>query len=313
MKKTEKHEKIKKSFIFGGEMTVSQSGILFFDSGIGGLTVLAECRKHLKTENFYYYGDNQRAPYGNLPADVIKKYTQEAFDEANGLSIKAAVVACNTATAVCVEELRKRYAFPVIGTEPAVALAAKNTMGDIFILTTKATHDSARFGYLCERISKEYPNVHLYPRVCDALAGEIEKSAGKSDFDCAPYLPQGNPDAVVLGCTHYIYIKEKIRAHYGCSCYDGNAGIAARLQKILFSQNPVTIFEENWEKKPPRQNFSIYLGGLTTNDPLQTKGNNANKCSWSNAPNYDKKEGKIVFLGSGKIHNKEVYKQTFGF
>lgn len=81
-------------------MQIPQGGVAFFDSGIGGLTVLAKCKQRLPNEIFYYYGDNERAPYGNLPPDQIERYVFQAFDELQSLKIKAAVIACNTATAV---------------------------------------------------------------------------------------------------------------------------------------------------------------------------------------------------------------------
>ncbi|MBQ8685870.1 MAG: glutamate racemase [Clostridia bacterium] len=207
-------------------------GVGFFDSGIGGLTVLAECRKRINDEIFYYYGDNEHAPYGNLPAEAIKKFVFSAFDTFAALKVKAAVVACNTATAVCVEALRKKYPFPIVGAEPAVLPAVKRG-GKVFVLTTRATYESNRFRALCSRIRQKYPNADIQPHACDLLAGTIEERLFDASFDYTPFLPQGSPDAVVLGCTHYIYLKDRLRAFYGCEIFDGNEGMANRLVAFL--------------------------------------------------------------------------------
>ena len=132
-------------------MNVPKGGIAFFDSGIGGLTVLAECQKYIKSNIFYYYGDNARAPYGNLSSAVVQSYVKEAFDLFADLQVKAAVVACNTVTALCVESLRNHYAFPIIGAEPAITLAARQTEGEVLILATKGTLESERFRLLCQK------------------------------------------------------------------------------------------------------------------------------------------------------------------
>ena len=208
-----------------------EGGIAFFDSGIGGLTVLLECQKKLNTR-FYYYGDNLRAPYGGLTKEKIHGYVLEAFDEFAGLKVDAAVIACNTVTALCIDELRQKYSFPIVGTEPAIAEGAKRG-GTIFVLTTRATYHSPRFFELYKKTAIAYPNsnIQLYP--CDQLAGVIEKNKGDLHFDYSKYLPRGNPTSVVLGCTHYIYIKKQIESFYGCKCIDGNKGIATRLASIL--------------------------------------------------------------------------------
>jgi glutamate racemase len=132
-------------------MHVQKGGIAFFDSGIGGLTVLAECQKYLKSHILYYYGDNARAPYGNLSHSVMWSYVKEAFDLFADLQVKAAVVACNTVTALCIENLRKNYSFPIIGAEPAIMQAARQTEGEVLILATKGTLESERFRLLYQK------------------------------------------------------------------------------------------------------------------------------------------------------------------
>ena len=292
-------------------MCIPTGGIAFFDSGIGGLTVLDACKKLLPTENFYYYGDNLRAPYGNLSVDIIRDYVFEAFEVFQSLSVAAAVIACNTVTAVCIDELRQYYHFPIIGTEPAVLPAVKDTKGEAFVLTTRATYQSERFQSLCARAKKEHPFVRLRLCPCDDLAGEIERRIEDGDADFTELLPSGNPLAVVLGCTHYVYIKEQIKNYYRCPVYDGNHGIALRLGSLLEQNRNENI--KNRERKPPG---SLFMGDCiqtTTVDPLQQKEMKANKCSWSSLPNTTKTSGQIFFIGSGKMRNKTIYERMFAF
>lgn len=252
-------------------MDIPKNGTFFFDSGIGGLTVLAECRKRLPHEIFYYYGDNARAPYGNLPTETIRSYVFEIFECAAAFSPRAAVLACNTATAVCAEDLRARYSFPIVGAEPAVFLAAKGG-GEIFVLTTRATYNSPRFQTLCKRAENAYPHCRLRPVSCDRLAGEIERIVLGGEGDVSSFLPDGTPDSVVLGCTHYVYAKQHAQQKYRVPVYDGNEGIAERLSDLL--------------RNAPR-----FSSEKTRGDACVFDG--------------------IFFLGGAKWSNKTVYEQTF--
>ena len=292
-------------------MRIPKGGIGFFDSGIGGLTVLAACKKYFKEGIFYYYGDNEHAPYGNLSPEKIKCYVHKIFNIFSRLRVRAVVIACNTVTAVCIEELRKKYPFPIIGAEPAINTAASHG-GEVLALVTRATYESERFRRLCERAQKNFPESKLRPVACDDLAGEIERNLIVGSFDCRPFLPEGRADAVVLGCTHYVYVKEDIHKHYGCEVFDGNEGIARRL---------FTALTENQEKsrdgQPPVEKSRDVLGFLTTQNCVLKKAKQrilkANKCSLLKQRKVLKNQGKlrIYFLGKSRENNKKIYKQTY--
>lgn len=254
-------------------MGEKQSGVAFFDSGIGGLTVLAECVKRGISAPFYYYGDNLHAPYGNLPRETIRKRVFAAFDVFSSLGVKAAVVACNTATAVCVDSLREQYDFPIVGAEPAVFSAAKHG-GEVLVLTTRATYESGRFRALCGRAENAYAGAYLRLCPCDALAGEIETRLFDASYDFSSFLPIGEPNAVVLGCTHYIFLKKRIEAFYGCKVYDGNEGMARRLESVLGLKN-----EKGRDRQPP----------LTPPAAIP----------------------EITFLGEAGEYNKRIFEQMF--
>ena len=312
-------------------MKIPVGGIAFFDSGVGGLTVLDCCQKRFTNEKFYYFGDNERAPYGNQPPDLIRRYVDESFSVFKQLEIKAVVLACNTVTALCIDELRARYPFPIIGAEPAVVSAAKRG-GEVFVLTTRATFNSTRFHALCAKVRLKYPQAHITPYSCDGLAGGIEERLTDEFYDFTRFLPRGSPNAVVLGCTHYLYIKEKIKNFYGCEVFDGNEGIAQRLYNQLARQNYAKKEETDGVKgknlqrgrdgRPPVQKGCKKIGKidhfLASNSKTGLIARNTNECSRLKARKSLVISGiatknEVYFLGSGASKNKQFYERMFVF
>ncbi len=302
-------------------MRVPKGGVAFFDSGIGGLTVMAACRRLLPDVPFYYYGDNRHAPYGNLPKRKIKRYVFRAFRRFARWKVSAAVLACNTATAACIEELRSLFPFPIIGTEPAVYTAAKEG-GEVWVLSTRATYESERFRNLCARAKIRFPKANLTAYPCDGLAGAIEKNLGKKGVDFSGFLPRGKPQTVVLGCTHYPYIKEEIEGAYGCKTVDGNEGVARRLKGVLEAQKSTKKTLENTQNhsRPPSGSFSPSKGGFRTmrlrDEGKKLLRQNINKRSlfYKNKgaePQEIKGKGEIFFFGRSKKRNEIIYKQMF--
>ncbi len=291
-------------------MKIPKGGIGFFDSGIGGLTVLNACKKRIPSSIFYYYGDNFHAPYGNLPERKIKKYVFQAMKRFQKLRASAVVIACNTVTAVCIEDLRKRFSFPIIGAEPAVFLGAK-VGGEVFVLSTRATYNSSRFQALCKRANEKYPQCKITAYACDRLAGEIEKNIGKGEIDLISLLPRGNPRTVVLGCTHYVYIAERIKKFYGCETVDGNEGIAIRLQAILSQKigrdhlQPLTL------QKREKSKCKKSLKATQKAKKIADKNANERSCLKSRNSVKIKEQGQIYFLGKSKKINEKTNKQMF--
>ena len=291
-------------------MGIPKGGVAFFDSGIGGLNVLSACLPSLRRLPVYYLGDNARAPYGNKSKEELAPFVFAAFDAFAALRSQAAVIACNTVTALFIDELRARYSFPIIGTEPAVRLAAKSG-GEIFMLATNATVSSTRMRALVLKTEKEFPNAKIRLMPCGKLAGEIERHILEADYDFTPFLPKGNPNAVVLGCTHYAYIQKTLEDFYGCQTFHGNAGIVKTLVKnlpvlskktgekgkkipIISSQNASSFFERKKSLKIPR--FSINF--------LPKKSKKIRKFKFAQP---------LYFLGSGRFLNANFYKQMFVF
>lgn len=216
--------------------------IVFFDSGVGGLTLLHEFLRRYPSEPCLYYGDNANAPYGNRPEGEIRRLAESAFERIARLRPRAAVIACNTVTAECADILRKKYSFPIVGTEPAIRPAAAASEGPILLLATRATLACARVRELIGRCG-ERADIRVF---CPSeLAGEIEKNIfSLSEFRVEEFLPRGRYAAVVLGCTHYIFLRERIARLYGCPVFDGNIGTADHLANI------VNICSKNMSETP---------------------------------------------------------------
>ena len=200
-----------------------------FDSGIGGLGALHACVKSVSCAKFYYYGDNKRAPYGNRSEEEIRSFTREALNYFLKMGADVAVIACNTATAAAVGEMRREFPFPVIGMEPAVKLAAAHCK-KVLVLATERTAESARMQVLLKR----FPECDFTLAPCAHLAAAIEKYYTEGEnFLLSAHLPEGSFDGVVLGCSHYSFFADKIAAHYSCPVFDGNEGVAKRLEHVL--------------------------------------------------------------------------------
>lgn len=247
----------------------------FFDSGIGGLTVLRACLYEGLSGDILYYGDNARAPYGQKDVDSIKRYTQEAFSLFEEYGVGRAIIACNTVTALLLDECNACYPFPVHGTFPPL-LSVREKKGEIFAFVTTATAKSLTFKYTCAQAREKGLNLKVYP--LDGLVGEIERNvASPRGIAYTDYLPKGNPAAVVLGCTHYSFLKEEIACFYRCPVYDSSEETAKRLKK----DGVIGVSKENTEKSP-----FLY-------------------------PSYLKKRVNISFVGSGKVVNKTTCEQMF--
>ncbi len=250
-----------------------------FDSGVGGLNVLRACLSLAPDATYFYYGDNLRAPYGERGAEEIVRFVREGLRALGACGVDVAVLACNTASAVCLDRMRSEFPFPVVGMEPAVKSAA-GECSDVLVLATRRTAESERL----RRLIARFPACRFTVCPADGLAGAIEGSLGRGEgFDVARFLPDGRFDGVVLGCTHYVWVAPRIAAHYGCKVYDGIMGTAKRAVSM---------------KKAGTDDHS---------DALQK----TNNCLSQNADNS--REKGVIFLGSGKKINEFVYNSNICF
>lgn len=212
-----------------------------FDSGVGGLSVLAELRRLLPHEDFIYLADTAHLPYGARPGEEIRELTGRAVAELHARGVKAVVVACNTASAYSLEHLRARFDMPIIGLVPALkpAVAATRT-GVVGVLATPGTLR----GTLLQDVIRTFAEP-AGVRVLTAVSAELVPlvEAGQADGErtravlrevLAP-IAEAGADGLVLGCTHYPFLAGSIRAEFGdtFALLDSGAAVARHTRNVL--------------------------------------------------------------------------------
>lgn len=216
------------------------SYIAVFDSGVGGVSVLRELRALCPGERFYYFGDSANAPYGRKTTDEVRALTLAAGKKLlEEKDCKALVVACNTATAAAITELREIYPDRIIvGIEPALKLACdRHPGGTVGIMATDVTLREQKLAALMERVKRDCRVLRVH------APGAVELvEAGKCDSDAAvalmaqllgPYV--GQLSALVLGCTHYPFLKKAMARVLGpkTELLDGGEGTARETKRRL--------------------------------------------------------------------------------
>lgn len=209
-----------------------------FDSGVGGISVLRALVHKMPGENYLYYGDSANAPYGTRTPQEVTDLACAVADKLAQQGVKALVVACNTSTAVAMETLKARHPdLTIVGIEPSVGLAAASfPTGRIGVLATPATIAGRRFMYQAE----PYPNAKIdlipAPNLVEIVeAGKYDTAEADTYLSAllAPYI--GKLNALVLGCTHYPFVKDTIARILGekTILFDGGAGTARQTQRLL--------------------------------------------------------------------------------
>ncbi len=222
-------------------MDKNKQPIAFFDSGVGGISVLREAVKILPNEDFLFFGDSANAPYGTKPIDEIRRLTLGHADRFREHGVKAIVVACNTATSAAINDLRQKHTdIPVIGIEPALKPAA--LMGEhprVIVMATPLTVKGRKFHDL---LGQYAGRADVIPLACPGLMEFVERG----DIDSpevtsylksllVPHLKDTHVDAIVLGCTHYPFVAPAIKRIAGDSVriFDGGEGTARELKRRL--------------------------------------------------------------------------------
>lgn len=218
-------------------MNQHPSTLAFFDSGMGGLTVLQEALKWLPQEQYVYFADSDNAPYGTQSSAAIIQLVQDAVDFlVQQHTLKALVVACNTATSVAIQSLRAQYNFPIIGMEPALkpALALAPDKA-VLVCATHKTLEAPKLQALATRLGAQERLLRLSLQGLVSFAEQLEWDSPAVHH----YLQQqfrninwADIQAVVLGCTHFPYYKNLLQ-HYVPShipILDGHEGTVRQLQ-----------------------------------------------------------------------------------
>ncbi len=217
-----------------------ESYIGVFDSGVGGVSVLRELRRLMPDERFYYFGDSRNAPYGLKTTAQVRELTLAAGRKLLvEQDCKALVVACNTATAAAITDLREAYPDRIIvGIEPALKLACdRHPGGTIGIMATDVTLREQKLAQLMERVRRDCTVIRLpSPGVVELVeSGKADSAEAVAlmEQELGPYADR--LDALVLGCTHYPFMERAIRAVVGerVELLDGGEGTARETRRRL--------------------------------------------------------------------------------
>jgi len=215
--------------------------IVFFDSGIGGLTVLRRAVQELPDHQYIYYADTRNAPYGTKPKDEVRKFIFDGISFLETFGIDILVVACNTATSVAIADLRRRYPFPIIGMEPAVKPAIiKSTGKKILVMATSMTIKESKLSTLIHLLDKNRSTVRME-------MDQLVNFAESFDFGSEKVISYirnkltgihlNEFETIVLGCTHYVYYAPLIQEIAGkeIRIMDGNSGTVNHLKTVIGS------------------------------------------------------------------------------
>ena len=243
-----------------------------FDSGLGGISVLRELRALMPGERYLYFGDSANAPYGTRSLEEVRALTLENIGRLYDRGIKAAVIACNTATSAAVSALRERFRdIPIIGMEPALKPAAlAHPGGTVLVLATPLTLREEKFSHLMEHYRD---GAKIVPLACPELVEFVERGELESEALLQYLHARLDPwregaDAAVLGCTHFPFLRKAIRRVLGPSVvlYDGGAGTARQTQRqlrmrglLLTSEEEGSVMLENSRNDPQELTLCRYL------------------------------------------------------
>jgi glutamate racemase len=224
-----------------------------FDSGLGGLWILKYLEQELPGYNFIYYADQAHLPYGSKTPDEITKYSSDITDFLLKKDCKLIVIACNTATSASIAKLREKYSVPFVGMEPAVKPASElSKTGHTGVLATKVTAEGQK---LHDAIEKYAGTVEVHTVIGNGLVELVEE--GKADTDeveellrtyLEPLLNK-NIDQLVLGCTHYAFLINRIKkiVRDKVNIIDPAPRVVNRVKQLLEENN---ILPSDNKKRP---------------------------------------------------------------
>lgn len=247
-----------------------QRKIGIFDSGIGGVTVLKEIIKLLPNERYYYYSDSKNNPYGDKTKEEINQICEENLKYLIRKGCTSIVIACNTASAVSAEFLRKKYpSIAIIAIEPAYKMIYDYAYDkETLVMATKGTIESEKFHLLYDK----YNNHRTTLLPCIGLADKIENGNIDQIKECLKKELKeykGKVQNVVLGCTHYPLVQKEISEILGnVKFFNGAKGLAIHLKEIL----------EKEEKEQEKYNTNkIYMDKSSNENIRKEKNREMNK------------------------------------
>ncbi len=240
----------------------------FMDSGLGGLSVLQQAVRMMPSEDFIYFGDSANAPYGTKPQEEIRRLTFNVVEKLLDMGIKGLAVACNTATSAAVRLLREKYPeLPIVGIEPAIKPAVEdNHGGEIVVMATPMTIAQEKYHRLLDKYRGDKEIISV---PCAGLMEFVEEGdLNGDDLDryfeehLSPYLSD-KTETIVLGCTHYPFIRPHLRAFLNnpsVNIIDGSEGTSRELMRRLG--------EKDLLRKQPDRKGSVTIINSTGSDEM---------------------------------------------
>lgn len=191
-----------------GRENLCQAPVGVFDSGVGGLTVAREIMRNLPDEKIVYFGDTARLPYGNKSKDTVIRYSRQIIRFLKTQQVKAIVIACNTASALALEEVEKEFDIPILGVlKPGARVAASVTRNKkVGVIGTESTINSHMYDRF---IQAQDPEISVYGKACPLFVSLVEEGWLKDPVTeevARRYLDElmrQGIDSLILGCTHY--------------------------------------------------------------------------------------------------------------
>lgn len=210
-----------------------------YDSGMGGLSLLARLLRDMPSYDYIYYGDTANAPYGEKTREEIRFFAREVVRKQIGLGCEALVIACNTATSAAEDILKEEFDLPIFGMEPALDTAMASTdKGTLLVMATSFTLNSPRYIQSAKFYEKQreiipMPGPVLVRLVEDSfvegekIRRELENMSRGIDLE--------KVDGIVLGCTHFLFLEKEIQKFFGphVKIYDSHSDTVNLIEKNL--------------------------------------------------------------------------------
>ncbi|AZQ61302.1 glutamate racemase [Flammeovirga pectinis] len=255
----------------------------FFDSGVGGLSVWRAFQKEAPTIPLLYFADQEFCPYGEKSHDELIERADKIAEFLISKGAKIIVVACNTATAAAIEFLRNKYPIPFVGMEPAIKTAAlASTSKAVGVLATEGTFSGRLFNETKEKYAK---GVNVIIQAGKGMVDLVENqligtsAAHKVLKNLLVEMIAQDVDHIVLGCTHYPFLKNDIQEIVGTevTLIDPAPAVVRQIKRIIDKENLVFDNNEKYQFYTTNNNVSVFQQQVIQLVPI-TKNNTFNTC-----------------------------------
>ena len=233
---------------------MNNKAIGVFDSGVGGLTVLAEIRKNLPNENIIYLGDTKNFPYGNRSKEEIIELAMQNTEILIQKQVKVIVIACGTATSQALDTLKEKFNIPIIGIiEPTIQYIKNQNYQEVGVIATEGT---IRSGAWDQKLKEKIPEIKVTNKACPMLAtiaeeGKAQSAEGRQVIkEYMKPFKEKHIDKIILGCTHYPIYEKIIRDELGYEVELINTGVTvSKYLKKFLKENDLENNEKNKSEK----------------------------------------------------------------